>query len=178
MGFNLDDYEPVSVRLARWIDDAKTRGLQPRVETALMEYNDSRCVFRATIFEGDVAIATGWAEETRGEGMVNRTSHLENCESSALGRALANAGFAGSDPKKRPSREEMTRVVRTDGGGRVIDMGDRPSAKRPATEAQKTPLRNMMIERGMSTDDENWEELTAADASDRMTSLKGIPRVK
>lgn len=91
----------------------------------------------------------------------------------------ANAArFEKSDPKKRPSREEMTRVVRTDGGGRVIDMGDRPSAKRPATEAQKTTLRNMMIERGMSTDDENWDELTAADASDRMTSLKGIPRVK
>jgi hypothetical protein len=70
-------------------------------------------VFRAELYLDDLLLATGWAEETRGEGHVNRTSHFENCETSALGRALANAGFAGSDYTKRPSREEMLKVERS-----------------------------------------------------------------
>jgi hypothetical protein len=110
MAFNLDDYEPVAARLDRWLK--QEHSAQPRVITHLVHYTDSRCVFRAELYEGDVLIATGWAEETRGEGMVNRTSHLENCESSAVGRSLANAGLSGSDHTKRPSREEMTKVAR------------------------------------------------------------------
>ena len=114
MGFNLDDYEPVASRLARWLE--QTDG-QPRVITHLVHYQENRCVFRAELYVGDILIATGWAEETRGDGNVNRTSHLENCESSAVGRALANAGLSGSDPAKRPSREEMAKVARAGGGG-------------------------------------------------------------
>jgi hypothetical protein len=84
-----------------------------RVVTHLVQYTDERCVFRAELYLDNLLIATGWAEETRGEGHVNRTSHFENCETSALGRALANAGFAGSDYTKRPSREEMLKVERS-----------------------------------------------------------------
>jgi hypothetical protein len=70
------------------------------------------CVIRAELWLGDICIATGYAEEVRGAGNVNRTSHVENCETSAVGRALANAGMAGSDVSKRPSREEMAKVQR------------------------------------------------------------------
>jgi hypothetical protein len=70
------------------------------------------CVIRAELWLEDVCIATGYAEEVRGAGNVNRTSHVENCETSAVGRALANAGMAGSDVSKRPSREEMAKVQR------------------------------------------------------------------
>lgn len=110
MAFNLDDYEPVAARLARWLEGLSEE--PKRVITHLVHYTDNRCVFRAELYLGDTLMATGWAEETRGEGMVNRTSHLENCESSAVGRALANAGLSGSDHTKRPSREEMTKVAR------------------------------------------------------------------
>jgi hypothetical protein len=68
------------------------------------------CVIRAELWLEDVCIATGYAEEVRGAGNVNRTSHVENCETSAVGRALANAGMAGTDVNKRPSREEMAKV--------------------------------------------------------------------
>jgi hypothetical protein len=110
MAFNLDDYEPVAARLTRWLEGLSEE--PKRVITHLVHYTDNRCVFRAELYLGDILIATGWAEETRGEGMVNRTSHLENCESSAVGRALANAGLSGSDHTKRPSREEMSKVAR------------------------------------------------------------------
>jgi hypothetical protein len=71
------------------------------------------CVIRAELWLEDVCIATGYAEEVRGAGNVNRTSHVENCETSAVGRALANAGMAGTDVNKRPSREEMGKVQRS-----------------------------------------------------------------
>ena len=42
--------------------------------------------------------------------MANKTSALENCETSAIGRALANAGYSGS--KNRASAEEMAKVAK------------------------------------------------------------------
>jgi hypothetical protein len=77
------------------------------------------CVIRAELWLGENLIATGYAEEVRGAGNVNRTSHVENCETSAIGRALANCGMAGSDMTKRPSREEMAKVQRTSNGPAV-----------------------------------------------------------
>lgn len=119
----LENYEPVSARLDRWLkahDDRETR-----VVTELVHYLQDHCVFRAELWLDGVMIATGWAEEVRGQGNVNRTSHVENCETSAIGRALANAGMAGSDMAKRPSREEMAKVARAgaDPSGSV----DRPA---------------------------------------------------
>lgn len=109
MAFDLANYEPVAARLDRWLS---TGDGTKRVLTHLVHYNDDRCVFRAELWLGDVLVATGWAEETRGNGYVNQTSHFENCETSAVGRALANAGLAGGDHTKRPSREEMQKVNR------------------------------------------------------------------
>lgn len=108
MGFNLDDYEPVAARLDRWLKDHPTG----RVITDLVHYLSDVAVFKAELWLDGEIIATGWAEEIRGQGNVNRTSHVENCETGAVGRALANAGYAGSDVSKRPSREEMSKVNR------------------------------------------------------------------
>ena len=116
MSFNLQDYEPVAARLDRWLKaDHKTH--QPSVRTFLVSDPSSDiCVFRAELWllgetkDDDYLLSTGWAEEIRGAGNVNRTSHVENCETSAVGRALANAGMAGSDVNKRPSREEMSKA--------------------------------------------------------------------
>ena len=110
MGFNLDDYEPVAARHARWLaQNPNGRTITHMVSTPGADI----CVIRAELWLEDVCIATGYAEEVRGAGNVNRTSHVENCETSAVGRALANAGMAGSDVSKRPSREEMAKVQNT-----------------------------------------------------------------
>ena len=106
--FNLADYEPVEVRLEKFIKDYPSF----RIATELEVVEATRYIVKAYLFKdaGDgVAWATGYAEETVSSRGVNQTSALENCETSAIGRALANAGYA---PKgKRPSREEMTKVV-------------------------------------------------------------------
>ena len=106
--FNLADYEPVEVRLEKFIKDYPSF----RIATELEVVEASRYIVKAYLFKDasdSVAWATGYAEETVTSRGVNQTSALENCETSAIGRALANAGYA---PKgKRPSREEMSKVV-------------------------------------------------------------------
>jgi hypothetical protein len=110
VGFNLEDYEPVAVRHSRWLTQHPNgRTITHMVSTPGADI----CVIRAELWLEDVCIATGYAEEVRGAGNVNRTSHVENCETSAVGRALANAGMAGTDVNKRPSREEMAKVQRS-----------------------------------------------------------------
>ncbi len=110
MAFNLEDYEPVAARHSRWLaQHPNGRTITHMVSTPGADI----CVIRAELWLEDVCIATGYAEEVRGAGNVNRTSHVENCETSAVGRALANAGMAGTDVNKRPSREEMMKVQNT-----------------------------------------------------------------
>jgi hypothetical protein len=110
VGFNLDDYEPVAVRHSRWLEQHPNG----RTITHMVSQPGADiCVIRAELWLENVCIATGYAEEVRGAGNVNRTSHVENCETSAVGRALANAGMAGTDVNKRPSREEMSKVQNT-----------------------------------------------------------------
>jgi hypothetical protein len=121
--FNLDDYEPVASRFARFIDWANGQEHFYAVVSDMLSAPGAEiCVFKTSILCDGVVIATGHAEEVRGQGNVNRTSHVENAETSSLGRCLANfprANFAGSDYTKRPSREEMSKVQRTSNGPAV-----------------------------------------------------------
>ena len=125
MAFNLDDYEPVASRLDRFLKAHP----DARVITDLVHYLSDIAVFKAELWLDGEIIATGWAEEIRGQGNVNKTSHLENCETGAVGRALANAGLSGSDFTKRPSREEMGKVVRMQGDTQITDPSNLASDK-------------------------------------------------
>ena len=106
--FNLADYETVEVRLEKFIKDYPNF----RIATELESFQTNRYIVKAYLYKDlkdEVSWATGYAEETISERGVNSTSALENCETSAIGRALANAGYAAKG--KRPSREEMSKVV-------------------------------------------------------------------
>ena len=105
--FNLADYETVESRLEKW------NGEYPdgRIETELIEASNTRFIVMAKLFKTEAdakPCSTGLAFEVITEKGVNSTSALENCETSAIGRALANAGFAAKG--KRASREEMAKV--------------------------------------------------------------------
>ena len=106
--FNLADYETVEERLAKYW----TENPDGRIATELVEWTAGRFIVKALIYrtEADAqAWATGLAFEQITDRGVNSTSALENCETSAIGRALANAGYATKG--KRASREEMAKVV-------------------------------------------------------------------
>ena len=106
--FNLDDYETVEERLIKYWKDHP----DGRIDTRLVEASATRFIVQAYIYRTEVdqhPWSSGLAEETiQGRG-VNATSALENCETSAIGRALASAGYATKG--KRPSREEMAKVA-------------------------------------------------------------------
>ena len=161
----LENYETVAERLARWLD--MEHNGQPRVITHLISNpGDDICVFRAELWVDGTLISTGWAEEVRGQGNVNKTSHLENCESSSLGRALANAGLAGSDPARRPSREEMSKVQR----GAPIGSDTRPLQGK-ATDKQIGLLRSLYNGAGRLLP-ANINELSKAEASRLIEDMK------
>jgi hypothetical protein len=106
--FNLADYETVEVRLEKFIKDYPDF----RIATELEVVEKDRYIVKAYLFktaQDSVAWATGYAEEKVTDRGVNSTSALEVCETSAIGRSLANAGYAAKG--KRPSQSEMKKVV-------------------------------------------------------------------
>ena len=124
MAFNLEDYEPVEERLSKWWKENP----DGRVSTELISFQGGQYIVQAYLYRtslDSVAYATGLAEEKISDRGVNSTSALENCETSAIGRALANANYAAKG--KRPSREEMTKVAYTTGGLMVVPEVDAAS---------------------------------------------------
>ena len=111
--FNLADYETVEERIARFYKDHPDGRIITENLTTKEDRQVSTWVVRAFIFfnsDGTTpAKSTGLAFEVDGTGMANKTSALENAETSAIGRALANAGYSGN---KRTTREEMAKVER------------------------------------------------------------------
>ena len=108
--FNLDDYELVEDRLKKYWKD-NPEGM---ISTNIVHITeDGTCVtIKADVTDNNGRlVATGIAQETKGDGFANTTSWVENCETSAIGRALANWKYQGNK-KARPSREEMAKVER------------------------------------------------------------------
>jgi hypothetical protein len=84
-----------------------------RIQTELINRDAVSVTFKALVFRGEtdtVPAATGWATEREGDGDINTVACLENTETSAIGRALANLGFTAA--KERPSVEEMRKASR------------------------------------------------------------------
>jgi hypothetical protein len=106
--FNLSGYALVAERITEFYEKFENG----RIITTLIS-RDETIVFRAEVYRnaGDaLPAATGWASEREGDGEINLVACLENSETSAIGRALANLGFTAS--RKRPSYEEMEKAER------------------------------------------------------------------
>jgi hypothetical protein len=132
--FNLEDYETVEERLAKFWKDHP----EGRIETKLIVNTPTQYIVWSAIYRDSADVqpwATGLAEETvQGRG-VNSTSALENCETSSLGRSLANAGYATKG--KRASREEMSKVAK---GAEVKATIDEVKAKMAQTSGEYIPV--------------------------------------
>jgi hypothetical protein len=128
MAFDLSNYETVEQRLLRYWEQYP----DGRIETTLMNYDGESCIVRTVIWKHrDDAnpTATGYAHEIHSDRGVNMTSFIENCESSSIGRCLANMNF--SKQGARPSRQEMEKVARL--GGNLAPTTDRPAGQ-PSTQ--------------------------------------------
>lgn len=117
VAWNLNDYEPVEDRLRRFWETYPSG----RVSTSVLPSEPGQWIVRAFVYR-DIndahPSADGTAHEVVSQRGVNATSALENCETSAIGRALANLGFA---PKgARPSREEMAKANGSKAGSEPV----------------------------------------------------------
>lgn len=114
------EYKTVALR----IQEFREKHPDFTIQTELVEANDTLVVMKATISMGPQVISTGYAEEVRTASKINRTSALENAETSAVGRALAFFGLGGSEiasadevanaisqQNSQGSNEEMERLV-------------------------------------------------------------------
>lgn len=117
--FDLSQYSTVAER----IDAFWKKYPNGRLHTELVHFSPEQCVIRAEVFlDRDDArpVTTDYAEERIDGSPVNRVSMVENCATSAIGRALADLGgeFTGA---KRPSAEEMQKVARHDTSQKTRD---------------------------------------------------------
>lgn len=124
---NLDNYEPVDERIARFKAD------HPNFRVLTEESHDgapgeTRWIVKASIWRDSdntgLPDGTGYAFEIDGRGMTQRTAALETCETSAIGRALANLGYAGN---RKVTREEMIKPA-------VAEFEDRVAAAQSEAE--------------------------------------------
>lgn len=165
--FNLQDYETVESRLEKWIKEFP----DGRIETELIEASNTRYIVGAKLFKTEAdpkPCSTGLASETISEKGVNSTSALENCETSAIGRALANAGFAAKG--KRASREEMAKVNNAEPNQYEKKLQERrygsPGSKSAAIE---DALRASFAVENKQDDPQQWSLSDAVDAIGKST---------
>jgi hypothetical protein len=179
MAFDLSNYETVESRLARFWE-AHPNG---RVRTQMLNYTGDACVFYAELYadkDDKDPVATGWAEEIKTDRGVNATSFVENCETSAIGRACANFVFATQG--KRPSREEMSKVERQGGSpqpavhtpqGAFATPKQIGYIKKLARDAALDDLRLLeLIQRTLNSDEAVLELLKSHEASAVIEALK------
>ena len=83
------------------------------IKTDIVELKDGVVTMKATVGVGDMILGTGYAQEKETSSYINKTSFIENCETSAWGRALGAAGF-GIDTSVA-SYEEVANALKNQG---------------------------------------------------------------
>lgn len=173
--WNTNDYIDVQERINRFWNEYPTGS----IVTTLMSLPDNfdACRYEAKVYQfrtDPIPTAVGYAQEfrlTEGRG-VNVTSHEENCETSAIGRALANMGYA-TKLSERPSRQEMDKVERTLAADnlpartRTEGHNTIPGGGEPITEPQLKKIGAM--KRTLNLSDEKIKEMHGKPSATQLT---------
>lgn len=149
--FDPATYETVDERLRRFWADNQSGRIRTELVSAAGEVGSTRWVVRADVYR-DAAnsepTATGYAFEVDGTSMANKGSALENCETSAIGRALANAGYSGN---KRANRQEMVKAFLVQARGEIAEATTRERLRELWAQAQHAgvldDLRELLMHR-------------------------------
>jgi hypothetical protein len=109
--FNLNEYQTVQER----IDLFWAKFPEGRFDLQIVNLTEQQVIIQARVWtdkSDKYPTTVDFAEERIGTSPVNKISHVENCSTSALGRAISALGNEFSPKGKRPSREEMEKVSR------------------------------------------------------------------
>ena len=173
--YDPDKYETVEDRLKKfWKDNPDAR-----ISTEILHITqDGTCVtIKAEVFKQEEdarPVATGIAQETKGQGgFANADAWMENCETSAIGRALANWKYQGSN-KARPSKEEMSKVG-AQNKVQVTKVDNRKKENKPSDESLSS------LEEAKAKFDEDIgvnKEVTSSNASQiaKLIAGWGLPK--
>ena len=135
-------------------------GDQLGMESDIVVDDGKRVVIKATIKSRDgFVVATGWAEELRGSNPVNKMACIENTETSAYGRALANLGIHGGE---FASDNEIDKAKRNE---KIIDERDAEAPEPPVETKAPPPPANA---------DVDWSKWV----NDQMNHLKDASKIK
>jgi hypothetical protein len=119
--FNPEDYETVASRIQRFYEAHSDGRIITENVTTENDRAQSIWIVKTSVYlssedqANNLPKSTGYAFEVDGVGMANKTSALENCETSSIGRCLANMGMSGDlrgNSQTRVTREEMEKVQR------------------------------------------------------------------
>lgn len=150
-------YQTVALRVQLFREAHPDKSL-----TTDMVLRDDDCVvMRAVIAAEDGRIlATGHSEEYRKASQINRTSALENAETSAIGRALAAYGFGGTE---FATANEVANAIHQQGQGQSgnREVSPAPPKKAPAHSALKTRYRGFVHEANGCGDGDEWSAFMA-----------------
>lgn len=97
-----------------------------QIITEVMNMTDDAVTFRASVIVDGVVLATGTASEEKGTSYINKTSYIENCETSAVGRALGFLGIGipdsiGSADEVRNAQEQQGKIKEAEIANKKID---------------------------------------------------------
>lgn len=80
------------------------------IENEMVSNENGVCIFKSSIYDGNKLLATGMAYEKENSTFINKTSYIENCETSAVGRALGMCGF-GIDTSIASAEEVENAII-------------------------------------------------------------------
>lgn len=149
------NYMTVVERVNIFRNDEKYTNWAIATDIVKMEGDD--CIIKATIADDNQRIAAvGHAHEVKGSTNINKTSHVENCETSAIGRALAALGLAGTE---YASGDEVgTAVINQAVQGATDKLKGLISAIM-MYHSSIMSIKQGIIEKDLSTAAESWFEL-------------------
>ena len=162
------EYVEVNERLKYFRSNEAYKGYS--LLTEVIEITEKRAVFKAVIkdAEGNVK-AEGLAYEEHGSSFINKTSYIENCETSAWGRALANLGI-GIDTSVASSNEVQNAVNNQDKDKAETssESKDEQSETKKVVVANSYDIRADLKEKGFkyNSSNQSWEkEITSQTAA-------------
>jgi hypothetical protein len=162
------EYVPVNERIKHFRTDKNYDGYS--LESEIIELTDAIITIKAIVknAEGRV-IATGFANESKNDGYINKTSYIENCETSAWGRALSNLGI-GIDVSIASSDETNTAISKETNLQRAKPQPPKQLAAKPIKTLSITDTVKQKVKL-VSTDKARWEKGVAYAKENKLEGL-------